>query len=183
MSRRLPFPLGLALGAGLLACLPLACKTTQQAVSELRAAGKPEAKAVQCDPATGFRGSCQVLEVSGRLGTSTEAARASALGDLTELRLVIPATAANGHAQVQLFRRSGPVDGWAIDQAVDLYDRRGCIAEVNGGVFDNGFTPRLTVRVLMNLTSDGRTAFAEVSDYEGTKPVQAMLSLKCDWQI
>jgi hypothetical protein len=173
-------PLGLVVAAGLLAGLPLSCKTTQPTQSELRST---DAKAVQCDPMSGFHGICQIVEISGRLGTTTEVARGSALGDLTELRLAVSPTTVNGHAQLQVFRRTGLVDAWTINEAVDLYDRRGCIAEVNGGVFDNGFTPRLTVRVLMNLTGDGRTAFAEVTDYDTPQPVQAMLSLKCDWRI
>jgi hypothetical protein len=142
-----------------------------------------DTKAVQCTAGAGFQGVCQVTEVAGRQGTATDAARQSAFGDLTEIRLGVPiGIEGKTHTRVSFFRKAGPVDDWIVDQALDLYSRQGCIAEVSGGVFGEGFTPKITVRILMNLADEGRTAFAELSDYRTGHTVNAMLGLSCDWQ-
>jgi hypothetical protein len=156
------------------------CKTAPDAASAPEAA--VDSKPPQCTTGVGFRGDCQVTAVSGRQGTTTEAARESALGDVVELKLTVPPNGQDAHTEARFFKKSGPIDDWAITNALDLYSRTGCIAEVSGGVFGDGFTPKITLRVLLNLQDDGHTGFAELGDYRTGKPLLATLALKCDWQ-
>ena len=65
---------------------------------------------------------------------------------------------------------------------MDLYGRQGCLAEINGGVVGEGFTPRITLHAIFNLQDEARSGFAEISDYRTGKPMHATLGLKCDWQ-
>ena len=141
-----------------------------------------ESKSVQCSPGVAFKGTCLVAEVTGRQGVTTDAARASFVGDISELRMVVPIQARESYTEVQFFKKTGLVEELNIQQALDLYSRQGCLAEVNGGVFGEGFTPKLTLRILMNMADDARTGYAEVSDFRTGKTVHATLALKCDWQ-
>jgi hypothetical protein len=156
------------------------CKTASETAATPDAAA--DAKLPQCVGGAGFHGSCQVTGVTGRQGTTTEAARDSALGEVMEIRLAVPPGSTSAHTEARFFRKAGAIDEWAIADALDLYSRTGCIAEVSGGVFGEGFAPKLTLRVLVNLQDDGRTAFAELADYRAGHPVYATLPLKCDWQ-
>lgn len=154
------------------------CKTAQEAITFNVA---PPSKLPQCD-VLGAKGSCKVVEIEGRQGTSTDVVRKTELGDVSDLKLTIPPGSEKGHTEVRFARKSGPLEEWTMDAALDLYSRAGCLAEVSGGVFGEGYSPRLTLRLLFNLQDEARTGFAEVSDYRNGKPIQATLAVKCDWQ-
>jgi hypothetical protein len=123
-----------------------------------------------------------VTEVGGRQGTTTEAARASEIGQIIQLQLKVPAGDASGGVQVDFVREAGAMDGLTIDRGLDLYGRTGCLAEVNGGMFGDGFTPRVTMRMLLSLQDEARTGYVELSDMRSGTPTHALLALKCDWQ-
>lgn len=175
---RLSEILTFAASLGMAVVLMGSCRTFQDA-----AGVKSEvAKTPQCHPGGAFKGTCQVLEVTGRLGVTTETARASFAGEIAEVRFDVPLGDTDAHANGQFFRKSGAMEELAVSDAMDLYGRQGCIAEINGGVGGEGFTPRITLHALFNVQDDGRSGFAEISDYRTGKPMHATLGLKCDWQ-
>jgi len=137
---------------------------------------------VQCAPLTGFHGTCQVTGVTGRQDTSTETARGSVFGGITGLRVTVPGPGGTGQTQVRFDGKSGPLDDLLVDQALDLYSRKGCIAEISGGVFGEGYSRRLTLRLLLNLLDEGQSGYAEVADYRNGKPIYATLALRCEWR-
>lgn len=154
------------------------CKTVPE-TSGLKSEG---AKIVQCHPGGAFKGICKVLDVAGRLGVTTEAARASFAGEISEVHFNVPLGDKDAHASAQFFRKSGLIDDLVVNDAMDLYGRLGCLAEINGGVVGEGFTPRVTLHSLFNVQDQARSGYAEISDYRTGKPLYATLSLKCDWQ-
>lgn len=178
MTRRSPI---VAFSGALALAVVLAgsCKTFQ-AASGVKA--EQSTKAPQCQPGGALKGVCQVVEVTGRLGVSTEAARASFAGEIVEMRIGVPLGDKDVHAEVQFFRKTGAMDELTIADAMDLYGRHGCIGEVNGGVVGEGFTPRVTLHALFNHQDDARSGYAEVSDYRSGKALHATLGLKCDWK-
>lgn len=155
------------------------CKTFQDG-SQVKA--EQSAKSPQCQPGAPFKGVCQVVEVTGRLGISTEAARASFVGEIAEVRVNVPPGDKDVHAEVQFFRKAGAMDELTIADAMDLYGRHGCLGEVNGGVVGEGFTPRVTLHALFNHQDEARSGYAELSDYRTGKPLHATLGLKCEWK-
>jgi hypothetical protein len=172
-----PFLLALIVGLASL----LACKHT-----EATAAGS-EAKAVavgksQCGNPEGFQGVCRVEELTGRNGTTTEAARRSAVGKVQQLLFSVPNAADRRQATVKFAGAGGTLDAWTIDQALDLYSRKGCLAQISGGIFGAAYKPVLTAKTLLNVDDDGATGFAEMSDFSGSTPVHATLRLACGWQ-
>lgn len=154
------------------------CKTFQ----DLSGVKAEASKAPQCHPGAAFKGLCQVVEVTGRQGVATEAARASFAGEIAEIRFNVPLGDKDAHTDVQFFRKAGAMEELAVSNALDLYGRQGCIAEVNGGVVGEGFTPRITLHALFSLQDEARSGYAEISDYRTGKPMHATLGLKCDWQ-
>src|SRR5690606_2136048 len=121
------------------------CKTTQTAASVQQAGG---GRGIQCGMSAGFSGVCQVIDVSGRGETTTEAARTSRVGDIKALRFVVPGVDQTDQATVVAEARSGGEPLWVIDEALDLYNRRQCIAQISGGVFGEAYAPKLTIRTL-----------------------------------
>lgn len=158
--------------------LVVSCKTFQD-VSGVKA---DAVKTPQCRPGSAFNGACQVVEVTGRLGVTTEVARASFVGEIAEVRFTVPEGEKDAHAAAEFVRKTGVMEDLAVVDAMDLYGRQGCLAEINGGVVGDGFTPRVTLHALFNLQDEARSGYAEVSDYRNGKPLHATLGLKCDWQ-
>jgi hypothetical protein len=156
------------------------CKTTQPASSVDQA--EPSGRGIQCGMRAGFSGVCQVIDVSGRLDTTTEAARAANIGAIKALRFVVPGVGQTDQASVVADSRSGGEPLWMIDEALDLYNRRACIAQVSGGIFGEAYAPKLTMRTLFNVHDASQTGFAEISDHRGSKAEHATVTLKCDWQ-
>jgi hypothetical protein len=169
---------GLTAVATTVALLVASCKTSS-GVTGLMA---DERKVPQCNPGAAFKGVCQVVEVTGRQGTTTEAARASFAGELAELRFSVPMGGRDAHATAQFFLKNGLVEELQITDAMDLYGRQGCLAEINGGVVGEGFTPRVTLHALFNVKDESRSGHAEISDYRTGKSMLATLGLMCEWQ-
>ncbi len=158
--------------------LVTSCKTFQDG-SDVKS---DAVKAPQCRPGGAFKGACQVVEVTGRLGVTTERARASFAGEIAEVRFNVPEGDKATHADAQFLRKAGVMDELQIVNALDLYGRQGCLAEINGGVVGEGFTPRITLHALFNLADEARSGYAEVSDYRTGNAMHATLGLKCEWQ-
>lgn len=154
------------------------CKTFQD-VSGVKS---DAVKSPQCRPGGAFKGSCQVVEVTGRLGVTTEAARASFVGEVAEVRFNVPEGDKDAHADARFVRKTGVMEELAVTSALDLYGRQGCLAEINGGVVGDGFTPRVTLHALFSSQDEARSGYAEVSDYRTGKTMHATLGLKCEWQ-
>ncbi len=170
--------LSLATSLALALVLMGSCKT----FTDVSGVKSSEAKAPQCHPGAAFKGTCSVVEVTGRLGVTTEAARASFAGEIAEVHFHVPLGDKDAHANAQFMKKAGVMDDLAVANAMDLYGRQGCLAEINGGVVGEGFTPRITLHAIFNLQDEARSGFAEISDYRTGKPMHATLGLKCDWQ-
>src|SRR5690606_7749356 len=140
-------------------------------------------RGIQCGMRSGFSGVCQVIDVSGRLDTTTENARRSSIGDIKALRFTVPGISQTEQAKIVADGR-GSTDQvlWTIEEALDLYNRRACIAQISGGVFGEAYAPKLTIRTLFNVHDSSQTGFAEISDYRSGKVQHATVTLKCDWQ-
>lgn len=138
------------------------------------------ARSVQCEQSGSFHGMCKVTEISGRQSTSTEDARKAPVLQLEAIDFRIRIA---GAPTVALTRAKDAIDDWSVDQALDLYSRAGCIAEVNGGAFGEGYTPRVTMRALFNTEDEGRTGFVEIADLRSGKPVYGTLGIRCEWQL
>jgi hypothetical protein len=156
------------------------CKTTQtpSAVDQTESSGR----GIQCGMRFGFHGTCLVIDVSGRLDTTTESARAASIGDIKALRFVVPGTGQTDQASIVADGRNGGEPLWVLDEALDLYNRRACIAQISGGIFGEAYAPKLTIKTLFNVHDASQTGFAEISDHRGGKADHATVTLKCDWQ-
>lgn len=157
-----------------------ACKTAQSAAEVEQAAGS--GRETQCGMRSNFSGSCQIVDVSGRLDTTTEGARDSQIGAIKALRFTIPGTDRTTQASIVAEGRNGAEPLWTIEEALDLYNRRSCIAQISGGIFGEAYAPKLTIRTLFNVHDTSQTGFAEITDYRDGKAQHATVTLKCDWQ-
>ncbi len=162
----------------LVAGASVGCKT----VADNSALHSAEVKAIQCVPGATFKGTCQVTELVGRQGVTTEVARESFAVEIAEVRFGIPGATRDAHTNADFYKKTGIIEELKVVDALDLYSRQGCLAEISGGVFGEGFTPRVTLRVLFNVADDAHSGYAEVSDYRSGKPMLVTLGLKCDWQ-
>ena len=157
-----------------------ACKTTQPEAVVQQA--DQSGLGAQCGMRAGFSGVCQIVDVSGRLDTTTEAARESKIGTIKALRFIVPGIDQTTQASIVADSRNGGEPLWTIDEALDLYNRRACIAQISGGVFGEAYAPKLTIRTLFNIHDTSKTGFAEISDHRDGKVQHATVTLKCDWQ-
>lgn len=156
------------------------CKTTQPAAAVQQA--DEGGRGSQCGMRLGFGGTCQVVDVSGRLDTTTEAARTSSIGNIKALRFIVPGSDTSAQASIVADGRNGGEPLWTIEEALDLYNRRACIAQVSGGIFGEAYAPKLTIRTLFNVHDTSKTGFADISDHRDGKVQHATVTLKCDWQ-
>lgn len=142
-----------------------------------------------CKPAQPVTGTCEVVDVTGYLTTTNERAKQGRMQAGHRLVVRIPGANQDGNAQLSL--GSGPKDfDFTIDQALDLYSRKGCLAQISGGTGEeikdaNGqvvdFKPSFTIRTFFDSTNGATQGHAEFVDHSKGQPIQAKARLSCKW--
>jgi hypothetical protein len=118
--------------------------------------------------------------------------RAALVASIKEISISLPPkTAGLRHEDVAkntarirfLAKASGEIDSLKIDEALDLYDRSGTIAQVSGGIFATSTTPTSMFEFKLTLSPEGASklgtasfAFPQVS--AGAK---ATIVVECEW--
>jgi hypothetical protein len=78
---------------------------------------------------------------------------------------------------------SGKQEPARFEKTSDLYYRNGCLVGMEGGIFSEGFTPRVSVKVILSAKNSDHAVFAEVSDFRYNFPIHFTLDLQCERKI
>lgn len=123
---------------------------------------------------------CKVRDIVARGGSNTAQARKSDLFKTERLNLVVYSSAKNTSPLIELTTGDGQENLTRFENTSDLYHRNGCLAELSGGIFSEGFTPRVSLKILLSAKNADYAVFAEISDYRYHNPVHMTLDLQCD---
>jgi hypothetical protein len=121
-----------------------------------------------------------VRDVVPRLGSRLDQVRKSDFSKITQVNIAVYPDDSKTEPQVEFSGKGEPQLVFQFDRVTDLYQRNGCLAEITGGIFSEGFTPRVSLKVLISAGNSDYAAVAEVSDFRHSSPLHLSLDLYCE---
>lgn len=156
------------------------CRTV---ASNSRATTSNSSSEAFCIPAAEKALTCQVRDIVPRLGSRLEQVKKSDFAKVSQVNIVVFPDESRKQAQVDFLGRAEPAQMFRFDRVTDLYQRNGCLAELTGGVFSDGFTPRVSLKLLISSANSDHAAVAEVSDFRFSIPLHLSLDLHCERKL
>lgn len=154
------------------------CRSINRSVSEISSA--PLNSDPYCQPAAEKALLCHVRDIAPRYGSTLNAVKNSEFSKVGDIAITIFAGHSGKEPKVELRAQTQEDSLVVFERTSDLYLRNGCLSEVTGAVFFDGFTPRVTLKLLINTLNSDHAAVAEISDFRHSTPLHLSLDLQCE---
>lgn len=94
----------------------------------------------------------------------------------TEIRFRVPTRDSNDLARIELVRDKALLPQYTVSEGLDFYHRDGSLAIISGGVFEEDFTPVITLRAFFNKEEAQRSGFVEIKVGNASLPTSVAFS-------